>query len=105
MLDDSDEGEDGGEKKERRRKDSGASEQQEEEVIVLQMCSCLVNFYVLKIPSLQIPYDSLCHYPSGWPKEDCKPVLIHRESHTDPCQRQHQHRSPGIVAIAFFLPW
>ena len=105
MLDYGDEDEDGeGERKERRRKDSGASEQPEEEVIV-QLCSCMAVFYgfttIIKENIISLFSLSM----AGWPKEDCQPIFIHRESHTDPCQRQHQHRSSGIIVTIFFLPW
>ena len=42
------------------------------------------------------------HSP-GWAKEDCEPVLIHRESHPDPRQWEHQYRSPGILVIMYPL--
>ena len=105
MLDYGDEDEDGeGERKERRRKDSGASEQPEEEVIV-QLCSCMAVFYgfttIIKENIISLFSLSM----AGWPKEDCQPILIHRESHTDPRQWKHQHRSSGTIVTIFFLPW
>ena len=37
------------------------------------------------------------HYgsPAGRATEDCEPILIHRASNTDSCQRKHKHGSSG----------
>ena len=100
MFDESDESEDGGgERRERRRKDSGASEQQEEEVTA-QRLSNLSNSKYHRCKYDNPPF-LLCL--PGWSKEDCKPILVHRESHTDTRQWEHQHRSSGIPACDHIL--
>ena len=111
LLDTFDENEAGGERRERRRKDSGASEQEEEVTLrsfyrfilvtnktVNIMCKiCLLTCFKVSF-SLINDLLILCCL-AGWSKEDRQPVLVHRTRHSDLGQREHKHRSPGIVVI------
>ena len=111
MLDTFDESEAGGERRERRRKDSGASEQEEEvtlrsfyHLILVTSMTVKMMYKICLLTCLKVSLSLMNDFLilsclAGWSKEDRQPVLVHRTRHSDPGQREHKHRSPGIVVI------